>query len=121
VYGPEEPKTAEKQSVAAKIAKELILVIAPLYNSVQEVLCAYMILRAVTFFVAHDYTLFCNTFDNKETGMAEIQYIFYLSKILDFLDTVIIIQRRKWRQLSFLHTYHHTSVFLVRACCLLVC
>ena len=31
------------------------------------------------------------------------------------MDTVVIILRRKWRQLSFLHVYHHISVFLV--CC----
>ena len=26
---------------------------------------------------------------------------------------VFIVARRKWRQLSFLHLYHHTSIFLV--------
>lgn len=44
--------------------------------------------------------------------MGQVLYIFYLSKILDFLDTVFIILGKKWQQLSFLHVYHHTSIFL---------
>ena len=34
-------------------------------------------------------------------------------QVFDFVDTLIIIVRRKWRQLSFLHVYHHISIFLV--------
>lgn len=45
--------------------------------------------------------------------MTRVLHIFYLSKVLDFADTVFIVVRRKWRQLSFLHLYHHTSIFLV--------
>mmetsp|Transcript_2510 Transcript_2510/g.3903 ORF Transcript_2510/g.3903 Transcript_2510/m.3903 type:complete len:189 (+) Transcript_2510:309-875(+) len=37
---------------------------------------------------------------------------FYLSKILDFMDTFFIIAEKRWKQLSFLHVYHHTSIFL---------
>lgn len=36
-----------------------------------------------------------------------------MSKILDFLDTTFMILRRKWRQVSFLHVYHHFSIFMV--------
>lgn len=36
-----------------------------------------------------------------------------MSKILDFGDTFFIIVRRKWRQLSFLHVYHHASILMV--------
>jgi elongation of very long chain fatty acids protein 4 len=32
---------------------------------------------------------------------------------LDFLDTVFIILEKRFNQLSFLHVYHHTSIFLV--------
>lgn len=35
-------------------------------------------------------------------------------QILDFMDTVFIILKKSWRQLSFLHVYHHTTIFLVR-------
>ncbi|KAJ1435000.1 ELO family [Sesbania bispinosa] len=40
-------------------------------------------------------------------------YIFYLSKILEFLDTLFIILSRSIRRLSFLHVYHHSTVLLM--------
>ena len=59
------------------------------------------------------YTLsFCNPFNQTNPPIGFILYIFYLSKILDFLDTVFIIAEKRWGQLSFLHIYHHTSIFL---------
>lgn len=84
-----------------------------LYNPIQVVLCAYMIYAAIMEYQREDYVLICNRFDASKTGMASVLLIFYLSKILDFVDTLVIIVRRKWRQLSFLHVYHHVSIFLV--------
>jgi elongation of very long chain fatty acids protein 4 len=41
-------------------------------------------------------------------------YIHYLSKYLDFLDTVFIILRGKTtQQLSFLHIYHHATIGVI--------
>jgi elongation of very long chain fatty acids protein 4 len=37
-------------------------------------------------------------------------WLFYMSKYVDFLDTIFIILRSKWRQLSFLHTFHHSTM-----------
>lgn len=84
-----------------------------IYNLVQCVLCSYMIYASVQEYVQSDYVLVCNTFDVNRPGMATVLQVFYLSKILDFMDTIFIILRQKWRQLSFLHVYHHASIFLV--------
>jgi len=46
----------------------------------------------------------------KGLGMAKILYIYYLSKIVEFNDTFIMILRKKFEQVSFLHIYHHTTV-----------
>merc|ERR1711920_1007577 len=35
-----------------------------------------------------------------------------VSKVWDFMDTIFIVLGKKWRQLSFLHVYHHTTIFL---------
>ncbi|BAT86786.1 Elongation of fatty acids protein [Vigna angularis] len=40
-------------------------------------------------------------------------YVFYLSKFLEFLDTLFIILSRSTRRLSFLHVYHHSTVVLM--------
>ncbi|AES82531.1 putative very-long-chain 3-oxoacyl-CoA synthase [Medicago truncatula] len=37
-------------------------------------------------------------------------YIFYLSKYLEFIDTLFIILSRSIKRLSFLHVYHHSTV-----------
>jgi elongation of very long chain fatty acids protein 4 len=72
-----------------------------------------MIYKAVLEYIAKDYKFICNGYDASATGMAGVVWIFYLSKIFDFCDTFFIVMRRKWKQLSFLHVYHHTSIFLV--------
>ncbi|WCJ18265.1 GNS1/SUR4 membrane protein family [Euphorbia peplus] len=41
-------------------------------------------------------------------------YVFYLSKILEFMDTVLIILgNNSKRRLSFLHLYHHSTVVVM--------
>ncbi|KAL6180554.1 hypothetical protein ACLB2K_047215 [Fragaria x ananassa] len=40
-------------------------------------------------------------------------YVFYLSKLLEFLDTLLIILTRSLHRLSFLHVYHHATVLLM--------
>ncbi|KAL2342177.1 hypothetical protein Fmac_010117 [Flemingia macrophylla] len=40
-------------------------------------------------------------------------YIFYLSKFLEFLDTLFILLSRSMKRLSFLHVYHHATVPLM--------
>jgi len=43
--------------------------------------------------------------------LAKLLWLFYVSKVFDFADTFFIIMGKKWKQLSFLHVYHHMSVF----------
>eukprot|EP01138_Halocafeteria_seosinensis_P008966 gb/GECG01009164.1/.p1 GENE.gb/GECG01009164.1/~~gb/GECG01009164.1/.p1 ORF type:complete len:280 (+),score=21.10 gb/GECG01009164.1/:1-840(+) len=92
-----------------------IKVIQTVYNLVQVALCAYMIFITVReAFVDNQYTLVCNEFKPTSRGdMARAVWIFYLSKMLDFMDTVFIVLRQKWNQLSFLHIYHHFSIFFI--------
>ncbi len=85
-----------------------------LYNIVQVMLCSYMCIEALVRAYFAGYTILpCNAFNAVNPPLGFILYVFYLSKILDFLDTVFIILEKRWSQLSFLHVYHHTSIFLV--------
>lgn len=45
--------------------------------------------------------------------LASAFWWFYVSKILEFADTGFFILRKKWSQLSFLHVYHHSSMFII--------
>ena len=80
---------------------------------VQVMLCSYMSIEAgVQAWKAGYSILPCQAFDHKNPPIGFILYVFYLSKILDFMDTFFIIAEQRWKQLSFLHVYHHFSIFL---------
>lgn len=84
------------------------------YNAVQVILCAWMSWRAFEIGVLQKgFGFSCNAFEPKDTSLVFVLHVFYLSKVLDFLDTVFMIARSSWRQLSFLHIYHHFSIFIV--------
>jgi GNS1/SUR4 family len=84
------------------------------YNLAQVMLCSYMCIDAGMQAFRSGYSLTpCIAFNHEKPPIGPILYIFYLSKILDFLDTVFIIAEQRWAQLSFLHYYHHFSIFLV--------
>jgi elongation of very long chain fatty acids protein 4 len=86
-----------------------------IYNIIQIMLCSYMCIEAGVRAWDEGYTLLpCENFNHKNPPMGFILYVFYLSKILDFADTFFIIAEKRWDKLSFLHVYHHASIFMVR-------
>lgn len=40
--------------------------------------------------------------------MARAVWLYYIAKIIELLDTVFFVLRKKNSQVSFLHLYHHT-------------
>jgi elongation of very long chain fatty acids protein 4 len=84
-----------------------------IYNIVQVVLCSYMALEAGIIAWREGYTLMpCVPFNVENPPIGKVLWLFYISKILDFMDTFFIIMGCNWRQLSFLHVYHHATIFL---------
>eukprot|EP00854_Cymbomonas_tetramitiformis_P021505 gene21505-25864_t len=45
--------------------------------------------------------------------MAKVIYIFYVSKLYEFMDTFIMLMKGNINQVSFLHVYHHGSISLI--------
>lgn len=41
---------------------------------------------------------------------AHMAYSYMIVKILDLFDTIFFVMRKKDRQISFLHVYHHVAV-----------
>ncbi|CAH0554795.1 unnamed protein product [Brassicogethes aeneus] len=39
-----------------------------------------------------------------------LTYVYYLLKVLDLLDTVFFVLKKNYRQVSFLHVYHHIGM-----------
>lgn len=84
-----------------------------IYNVSQIFLCAYMTIEAGFIAYRNDYTAMpCNDFNVKNPPLGNLLWLFYISKVWDFWDTIFIVLGKKWRQLSFLHVYHHTTIFL---------
>ncbi|RKO93200.1 polyunsaturated fatty acid elongation enzyme [Blyttiomyces helicus] len=61
------------------------------------------------------YSLWGNSVDVSEGGikMSKLAWLFYYSKIFEFVDTFIMVIKKNNRQISFLHIYHHASIFCV--------
>ncbi|KAI9020536.1 polyunsaturated fatty acid elongation enzyme [Hyaloraphidium curvatum] len=61
------------------------------------------------------YSWFGNPADETEEGwpMARMIWLFYFSKLPEFVDTFIMMLKRNYHQVSFLHVYHHSSIFLI--------
>ncbi|CAM9107941.1 unnamed protein product [Discosporangium mesarthrocarpum] len=83
------------------------------YNMVQVILCSYMCVEATVIAYRQGYSAVpCNPFNYTDPPVGNVLWLFYISKILDFMDTVFIVLKKSWRQLSFLHVYHHCTIFM---------
>jgi len=82
------------------------------YNVIQIVLSLYM-----TWGLLGDKLFaFPNLFGLNFPYSAKTEYfifIHYLSKLLDFVDTYLILCKKDYRRLSFLHIYHHSSILII--------
>lgn len=60
------------------------------------------------------YSLFCQDIDTSpETDEKVMRTLwwYYFSKLIEFMDTFFFIVRKNNHQISFLHIYHHTTMF----------
>jgi len=82
------------------------------YNIVQIALCSYMCIEAGLQAYRNGYSLLpCENFNYENPPLGNVLWLFYVSKVLDFMDTIFIVLRKKSDQLSFLHVYHHFTIF----------
>jgi len=51
--------------------------------------------------------------DPKLMGIARVMWAFYFSKIIEMLETVFMIIRNNPRQITFLHVFHHSTIFFI--------
>jgi len=83
------------------------------YNVSQIMLCAYMTIEALFLAYRNGYSITpCVGYNKDSPAIANLLWLFYISKVWDFWDTIFIVVGKKWKQLSFLHVYHHTTIFL---------
>lgn len=83
------------------------------HNLFLTVLSFYMVFEIVRQAVINGYGVWLNNLDDSAAGwpMAKILWVFYISKIYEFLDTILMMIRKSFRQVTFLHVYHHCTIF----------
>ena len=87
-----------------------------LYNFVCVVLSLYMSVGLGWEAYNSFPTLWNNPVDAshpRATSIRNILWVFYASKLLEYTDTFIMVLKHNYRQVSFLHVYHHTSIVVV--------
>ncbi|KAJ8668549.1 hypothetical protein QAD02_010212 [Eretmocerus hayati] len=88
--------------------------IMQIYDVIQIVLNAKLFIQAITMSTERGYSLFCEPVDYtpEATEVAALVHFYFKLKLLDLLDTVFFVLRKKDNQISFLHVYHHTGMIM---------
>ncbi|XP_022114867.2 elongation of very long chain fatty acids protein 4 [Pieris rapae] len=86
------------------------------YNAFQIVFCAYVVYYSLTLGWLNHYSLLCHPVDNEAHSIEyawKVCFGYFAIKLIDLLDTVFFVLRKKQNQVSFLHVYHHFGMVAV--------
>uniref|UniRef100_A0A1Q3G598 Elongation of very long chain fatty acids protein n=2 Tax=Culex tarsalis TaxID=7177 RepID=A0A1Q3G598_CULTA len=82
------------------------------YNAIQVVLSVWLVYEGIMGGWNGVYNLRCQPVDYSRDPiamrMAGAVWAYYICKVVELLDTVFFVLRKKQNQISFLHLYHHT-------------
>lgn len=84
-----------------------------LYNAFMVILSFYMGTQSILLaYASNNGRLFCVPLATGYAGqrMAQLTWVFTYSKVVEFLDTVFMVFEGRWRQVSFLHVFHHVTI-----------
>lgn len=88
-----------------------------IYNFLQVIVSTYLFVEGLDGAWLRKYNWRCEPVDFSETDeamrVARGCYVYFLAKISELLDTVFFVLRKKERQISFLHMYHHTVMPMI--------
>jgi elongation of very long chain fatty acids protein 4 len=109
---------ASKWSNAQKEPMDLKLLMR-VYNAICVGLAGYVVYGIVMYkMTVNAGTFVCNPIDTSSAAGKQLAYViwvYYAQKYVEMADTFIFIFRQSWRQVTFLHVYHHSSITMVTA------
>lgn len=88
-----------------KFAQKCIWYFKIVYNVVQIVVCSWMTLNFGSIYF-YDFGFS----HPPEAWLEWVAVVFFFTKILDFVDTFLILITGKLRQFTFLHVFHHSTM-----------
>ncbi|CAE8615478.1 unnamed protein product [Polarella glacialis] len=107
-----------KEAFNCKPFKSILLA----YNAICVALAGYVVWGIVYILATEDRSFVCNTTvtpgsaedkSGSAAFLAQVFWVFYAQKFWEFLDTWFFIARKSFRQVTFLHVFHHCSINLV--------
>lgn len=89
-----------------------------IYNFLLVLLSVYMFHEVfVSTVLRPEFHLLCQAVDYKDEywpkRLGAVIWWFYFSKLIEFLDTIFFVLRKKNSQITFLHVYHHFTMPLL--------
>ncbi|XP_056377138.1 elongation of very long chain fatty acids protein 2 isoform X1 [Hyla sarda] len=91
------------------------------YNFVVTLLSLYMLIELILSTWEGGYNLQCQNLDSAgeaDVRVAKVLWWYYFSKAIEFMDTIFFVLRKKNSQITFLHVYHHATMFNIWWCVL---
>lgn len=108
VFGPEFMKNREPYNVTLLIR---------LYNAFQVFACSAFVIRAHQLGLSFKYLWQCERFlwlsDLNRLELRIGFWMFLLLRIVEFVETIFFVVRKKQKQASFLHIFHHIGSVLM--------
>lgn len=85
-----------------------------IYNILQIMISLYLIDQSIRHCYSKGYNILCEPVDYSlsPTSVKIVRgcYIYWVVKVIDLLDTVFFVLRKKQNQVTFLHVYHHAGM-----------
>lgn len=87
-----------------------------LYNLGLVALSLYMFIEMILSVLDAKYDMLCAEFNEKnmtkpeDLRVANVLWWYFFSKAIEFMDTVLMIVRKKNEQITFLHVFHHATM-----------
>ncbi|XP_011174994.1 elongation of very long chain fatty acids protein [Solenopsis invicta] len=94
--------------------------ILQIYNVFQILINGFLFYEALTQGWLGKYNYFCEPIDYSDTPHAllvtRLVWLYFMIKLLDLMDTIFCVLRKKQNQVTFLHVYHHVGVLIASWC-----
>ncbi|KFV13532.1 Elongation of very long chain fatty acids protein 2, partial [Pterocles gutturalis] len=91
------------------------------YNLGITLLSLYMLIELILATWEGGYNLQCQNLHSAgeaDIRVAKVLWWYYFSKVIEFMDTIFFVLRKKSSQITFLHVYHHATMFNIWWCVL---
>lgn len=83
-----------------------------IYNILQVISCIYFLFNIFRTGFQWRFLWECHMPGYENLSHVKLLYFSYLLKGIELIETICFVLRKKFRQMSFLHVYHHVSTLI---------